>query len=251
MADQFPYFFDEEHDEETNKKVNLEIMKYSGMYILKKMSLSPEEGGHIFEVPLSGMDEHLEPVLDDLLFHDLLEIDAVNTRYKLTREGEQYVDKIIGEIEGYIGKYQDFEPVTRVNLMKRDRVNPLRARFLWGLYDGEFDNLKQWQEDWEVESAEILADWQLYVTKKEFYDELFWDINNIEDLDDDALDEVLQEAEEERQQNMPDIKINRVEGGGQNIQRSRGDDIVVTEHYHHDPYYFNPVYDPLFWYIVF
>ena len=35
MADQFPYFFDEDYDEETNKKVNMEIMKYSGMYLLK------------------------------------------------------------------------------------------------------------------------------------------------------------------------------------------------------------------------
>ncbi|MDH5681585.1 MAG: hypothetical protein OEZ36_08360 [Spirochaetota bacterium] len=252
MADKFPYYFDEQFDEETNHKVNLEIMKYAGMYILKRLDLPAEEGGHAFEVPLAGLDEHLEPILDDLMFHNLIEIDENAVRYALSDEGRGYVDKLIVEIEGYIDKYQEFEPTTRVNLMKRDRINPLRARFLWGLYDGEFDDFELWQENWEVPATEKLSDWRDVITKKEFYDMLFEDINHMDALDDDALDQVLREAEEDRQKNMPQVQINRVDGDSGDRRRrddDDGDQVVVREY--HDPYYFNPVYDPLFWYVVF
>jgi len=127
MADQFPYFYEKELGEETNKKINLEIMKYAGMYVIKKMDLTPADGGHIFEVPLQGLDEHLEPVLDNLMFNNLIFIDTNRVQYDLTKDGEQYVRSLIDEAEVYIDKYQEFEPTTRVNLMKRDKVNPLRA----------------------------------------------------------------------------------------------------------------------------
>ncbi len=254
MADQFPFFYDQDLDEDTNKKVNMEIMKYAGLYILKMVDLPPEEGGHLFEVPLSGLDEQMEPILDDLFFHNLIEIDTDKARYALSQDGSDYVDKIVAEVEDYIDKYQEFDPATKVSLMRRDKMNPLRARFLWGLYDGEFDDFNEWQENWNIDPTQRKEDWQDVITSKDFYDMLFEDINNMEAFDDDALDEVLKEAEEERakeQANLPPIEITRVEGqsGGNGHQ----DDEVIVErdYYYNDPYYFNPVYDPFFWYVVF
>ena len=251
MADPFHFYYNQDFDEETNKKVNLEIMKYAGMYILKKIDLPPDEGGHPFEVPLTGLDEHMEPILDDLMFHGLIDIDTVKTQYVLTADGTDYIHKLIDEIEGYINKYQDFEPTTRVNLMKRDRINPLRARFLWGLYDGEFDNFDQWQENWGITAENKIDDWRDVITSKPFYDMLFEDINHMDALDDDALDRVLKEAEEERIKESPPIKITQVEGSQNRHSQRRDDDDDRDDRYYHDPYYFNPVYDPLFWYIVF
>ncbi|MDH4127567.1 MAG: hypothetical protein OEV44_02350 [Spirochaetota bacterium] len=250
MTDEFPYFYNQDFDKDTNKKVNMEIMKYAGMYILKKMDIPPSEGGHIFSVPLEGLDVHLEAILDDIMFHNLIEIDSNSTCYKITDDGKEYINKLLDEIEGYIEKYQDFEPVTRVNLMKRDRVNPLRARFLWGLYDGEFDDFNQWQENWQIAENEKINDWREIITTKEFYDMLFEDINHMEAFDDDALDEVLRQAENDRKKDMPEVQITRVEGN--TSPASSNQDVVVTrEYYYNDPYYFNPIYDPLFWYIVF
>ncbi|GMT50338.1 MAG: hypothetical protein IEMM0008_1877 [bacterium] len=254
MADQFPFFYDQDLDEDTNKKVNMEIMKYSGLYILKKLDLPPEEGGHLFEVPLSGLDEHMEPILDDLFFHNLIDIDTDNARYALTQEGSEYIDKIVAEVEGYIDKYQEFDPATKVNLMRRDKVNPLRARFLWGLYDGEFDDFNEWQENWDIDPTQRKDDWREVITSKDFYDMLFENINNMEAFDDDALDQVLKEAEEERakeQANLPAIEITRVEGQSGGNGRQDEEVIVETDYYYNDPYYFNPVYDPFFWYVVF
>jgi len=251
MADEFPYYFNPDLDEDTNKKVNLEIMKYAGMYLLKKIDLPPEEGGHVFEVPLSGLDEHLEPILDDLLFHDLIDIDSVSTRYALTKDGNDYVAKLIDEIEDYIDDYDEYDATTKVNLMKKNNINPLRARFLWGLYDGEFDDFEDWQDEWNFPSDQRSSDWRDMITKKEFYDFLFEQVNNMEDMDNAELDEIMREAEEERQKNVPEIKITRVEGSsGISSRRGNGGEIVEREYYH-DPYYFNPVYDPLFWYVVF
>jgi len=257
MADQFPYYFNDEFDEDTNKKVNMEILKYAGIYVLKKLDRPPADGGYFFEVPLMGLDEHLEPILDDLLFHDIIEIDVDHARYSLTKEGIQYIDKLIDEIEGYIDKYQEYEPVTRVNLMKRDKINPLRARFLWGLYDGEFDDFDQWQENWNIAPDEKTADWREIITMKEFYDMLFEDINQMDALDDDALDEVLAEAEADRlkeKKAAPPVQINRIEGSRNSDNRNQYDNYeppIRDNYYYHDPYYFNPVYDPLFWYMVF
>lgn len=252
MEDQYPYYYNQEFDEDTNKKINLEIMKYAGLFILEKIDVGPEEGGHRFEVPLMGIDEHMEPILDDLMFHDLLDIDSENTCYTITDQGYKYIQDIIKEAENYLNKYQDFEPTTRVNLMKRDRINPLRARFLWGLYDGEFSDIKKWQDDRGIIPEEQVEDWRDFITKKEFYDILFEEINNMEELDDDALDQVLAEAEAERDKNKPQIQIQKSQGS-QSVQGSNQADPQTqsTVHYYHDPYYFNPVYDPLFWYIVF
>ena len=254
--DQFPFFYNADFDDETNKKVNMEIIKYAGMYVLKMLDMPPDQGGHVFEVPLSGPDERIEPVLDDLMFHSLVTIDEQNFRYALTDEGTEYIGKLLDEIEGYIAKYQEFEPTTKVNLMKRDRVNPLRARFLWGLYDGEFDDFKQWQENWNIDPAEQTEDWQDVVVMKEFYDMLFDDINNMAQLDDAALDQVLQEAQADREKekaiekaNAPQVQINKVEGSNGNGRNHRDD--RDDDYYYHDPYYHNPVHDPLFWYIVF
>lgn len=252
MQDQYPYFYNSEFDDEINKKINLEIMKYAGLFILEKIDVGPNDGGHNFDVPLMGIDEQLEPILDDLLFHDLLDIDSENTCYTITDKGYKYIKDIIKEAENYLSKYQEFEPTTRVNLMKRDGVNPLRARFLWGLYDGEFIDIKQWQDDRGISLEEQVEDWREFITKKEFYDILFEEINNMDDLDDAALDQVLAEAEEEREKNKPQIQIERSEGS-QSVQQQQSADPQnqTVVHYYHDPYYFNPVYDPLFWYIVF
>ncbi len=246
----YPYYFNPDLGEDINKKINLEIMKYAGMYVLKLIDLPPKEGGHIFEVPLALEDEHLEPVLDDLLFHGLIDIDTVRTCYVLTQDGRNYVDKLIGEVEAYIDKYQEFEPTTKVNLMRRDNINPLRARFLWGLYDGEFDDLNEWQDNWQINPAERVDDWRFVITRKEFYDMLFEHINNMEVLDDDALDEVLRQAQEDRRIEAPQIQITRVDNTPVNVNYPR-EEVVYETRYYHDPYYFNPVYDPLFWYIVF
>ncbi len=216
MADEFHYYYNKELDKETNKKINLEIVNYAGIYILKKMDISDDSGGHVFEVPLSGIDEHLEPVMDDLLFNDLVKIDTVNICYKISDKGRDYIDSLIDEIEGYIDRYEDFDPQAKVNLMKRDRVNPLRVRFLWGLYDGEFDDFNQWQDNLGI--TDKIKDWQTIIVKKEFYDILFEEIDNMENMDDEELNDILKEAEDEksieRNKKNSNINITRIGGNG-------------------------------------
>ena len=195
MQDQFPYYYDPQKDQDANAKANQEIIKYAGIYLLKMMEAEPPP----FQVPLSSQDESLEPILDDLLFRELILIDPEKSAYQISQKGVEYVDSLIDEIEGYIDEYQDFEPATRVNLMKRDHVNPLRARFLWGLYDGEFDDLVEWQDQSQFSPSEIKINWRQIITSKEFYDYLFEDIIYVENIQDDSLDQVSRDPQHKHQ----------------------------------------------------
>ena len=114
-----------------------------------------------------------------------------NRPTKLCQKGEQYIDSLVQEIESYMDKYEDFEPQTRINLMKRDQIDPLRARFLWGIYDGEFDDLVQWQA--QAHSFKPFEDWRQLITSKDFYDFLFQEIKQAPQMDSESLDSVLDE----------------------------------------------------------
>lgn len=208
--DKFPYYYNDELSEEENLAINQEILQYAGMYVLKEMELAQDtedneddednentgdyysesyyeeyrngknqedelaSEGHIFEVPLPPKDEILEPVLDSLLFSDRITISPEKGFYELTQEGQGYIDRIIEELESYIDRYESMDSQTRVLSMQRDRVDPLRARFLWGLCDGEFDDLTLWQNERGI--YPVVGNWQNWLVSKDFYDRLTDDI---------------------------------------------------------------------------
>ena len=199
MKNNFPFFHDQKLSEDINKKTNLEIMKYAGMYILKTMDPeAPENIHHVYEVPLERDDEILEPVLDDLLYRSLVEIDSKNTCYKITGKGMDYIQQLINETESLLEKYAEMEPRTRLAIMRRDGINLLRARFLWGWYDGEFDDLVEFQhiQEWE---GDIQTIWQIFIVSKEFYDALFEEINIFEEIDEGEIQRIKQDALAKRQ----------------------------------------------------
>ena len=54
--------------------------------------------------------------------------------------------------------------------LQRRRLDPLRARFLWGWYQGEFDDLVLFQQRRGVEPVE--RSWADYLVSDAFYDNL-------------------------------------------------------------------------------
>ena len=257
--DRFPYFYDPKLSEEMNLKVNAEIVKYAGMLILKKLDpMAPPEARYDFNIPLEGLDQILEPVLDDLYNRGFVEIDTAKAKYVLTPKGDQYIQTLIDEAEWYISKYQEFEPKTRVAIMKNDGVNLLRARFLWGWYDGEFDDLEAFQEERGITPV---RPWQEFLVSKEFYDILFEDVIDVYDLTEEEIEELKREAERLRQERLQGVQPQPQQVTDPEKQRILSNYEVIEEevieerrepgYAYYDPYYYNPFHDPLFWLAVF
>lgn len=148
-------------------------LTYAGMYVLKKMDLKPEEGGMIMPVVLPSELAPLDEVLQQLLFEDLIVINRRKERYDITKKGFAYIGELINEAEALIREFDDHELDEVVAELEARHLDVFRARFLWGWYQGEFDDLVLFQQRRGINPVESL--WAFYLMSDDFYNNLALD----------------------------------------------------------------------------
>ncbi|WP_437975776.1 hypothetical protein WMF11_49560 [Sorangium sp. So ce295] len=143
---------------------------YAGIYVLKKMDLKPADGG--MEIPLVLPSElsPLEDVLQELVNADLVEVNRRKARFELTKKGLAYLGEIIDEAEALVDEFDDESLEDAVAELRGRNVDVLRARFLWGWYDGELDDLVLFQQRRGATPVEQW--WADYLMSDAFYEEL-------------------------------------------------------------------------------
>lgn len=154
-------------------------LTYAGIYALKKMDLKPADGGISMPVVLDAALSPLEEALERLVMQGYLEIDRKAQRYKITKLGLKYIGGLIDEAEAIIDEFDEWETADMVAELERRNLDPLRARFLWGWYQDEFDDLVQFQQRRGIDPVE--PDWAAVVTGDSFYDNLTLDLTDPED----------------------------------------------------------------------
>jgi hypothetical protein len=155
---------------------------YAGLYVLKKMDMKPKEGGMTFPVVLPSELSPLDDVLQQLAVDEYVLLNSGKNRWDLTKKGIAYLGRVIDEATDLIDEFDDDEMEDVVAELKRRRLDPMRARFIWGWYDGEFDDLVLWQEQRGVKPVERM--WAFYLLSDEFFNELADEIAGDEGDDD-------------------------------------------------------------------
>ncbi len=158
-------------------------LSYAGIYVLKKMDLKPADGGLAIPVIMDAFHSPLEEVVERLVMQGHLAIDRKTQRYSITKPGYRHIGALIDEAESIIDEFDDWETVDMVAELRARNLDPLRARFLWGWYQGEFDDLVQFQERRGISPVE--PDWPAFLTSDEFYANLDLDLVGGGDDDDE------------------------------------------------------------------
>jgi hypothetical protein len=140
------------------------------LFLLKKMDLSPEDGGMTFPVVLPSELSPLDELLQDLAVDDLVAINAKKGHYELTKKGLEYLGRVIDEAEAMVDELDDLEVEEAIEELRERRLDLVRARFLWGWYEGEFDDLVAWQEERGVRPIERM--WAFFLMSDAFWREL-------------------------------------------------------------------------------
>ncbi|WP_438019200.1 hypothetical protein WMF18_09075 [Sorangium sp. So ce315] len=146
---------------------------YAGIYVLKKMDLKPADGG--IEMPLVLPSEltPLQDVLQELVNADFVEVNRRKARFEITKKGVAYLSEIIDEAEALIEEFDEESLEDAVDELRSRNVDLLRARFLWGWYDGELDDLVLFQQRRGATSVESW--WADYLMSDAFYEALISD----------------------------------------------------------------------------
>ncbi len=151
-----------------------QTLDYAGLYLLKKLDLSIEDGGIELPVVLPHAYQPLDGVLDRLMLEESVEIDRKRGRYRLTERGVERIGVLIDETEALVEELDELETEEVVQILRRRNLDPMRVRFLWGWYQGEFDDLVLFQQRRGV--ARIERDWASYLLSPEFYAEIARDL---------------------------------------------------------------------------
>src|SRR5688572_6674335 len=149
-------------------------LTFIGLCVLKLLDLEADDGGLEFPINLPHELAPLEPVLDRLALDGLVDLDRRGARYLLTQRGIDYLGTIIDEAESYVEEFGDLEADQIVNALAKRNVDPLRVRFLWGWYQGEFDDPVVFQQ--RRGSALVESDWAAYLMSDAFFEELSRDL---------------------------------------------------------------------------
>ena len=147
-----------------------EKLLYAGIHVLKKMDLKPEDGGLVLPAVLPHELEPLDEVLQELAVAGFVAINRRKERWEITKSGFEHIGALIDEAEALIDEFDDQEPEEMLAELRRRRLDPFRARFLWGWYQGEFDDLVLFQQRRGVEPVE--RSWADYLVSDAFYDNL-------------------------------------------------------------------------------
>ena len=143
---------------------------YAAMYVLKKMDLRPEDGGLVFPFVLPSDLTPLEEILHQLAVAGLVEVNRKKERWDLTKKGLAYLADLIDEAEDLIAEFEEDELPDVIEELERRNLDVFRARFLWGWFDGEFDDLVEFQRRRGARPIQPL--WAYYLTSDEFFAEL-------------------------------------------------------------------------------
>ncbi len=143
---------------------------YVGLWLLKKLDLPAEEGGIPFPVALPAELSPLDEPLQQLAVDDLVQINRKTGRYELTKKGIDYLGHIIDEASDLVDELDDLETHEAIAELRSSGRDVFRARFLWGWFDGELDDLVLWQERRGIRPVERL--WAFYLTGDALWNEL-------------------------------------------------------------------------------
>jgi hypothetical protein len=146
-----------------------------GLWLLKKLDLDPKEGGMELPVVLPGdlspLDEHLQQLAVD----DYVAINGKKGRYELTKKGIAYLGEVIDEAQEMVDELDELELDEAIAELRERNLDLMRARFLWGWYEGELDDLVLFQERRGVDPVERM--WAFYLTSDDFFRELAKDFS--------------------------------------------------------------------------
>jgi hypothetical protein len=149
---------------------------YAGMFVLKLIDLKPEDGGMEMPVNLPHALQPFESVLDRLAVDSYVAVDRKKGKWVLTDEGIRYLGVLIDEVEGYIQEFDDWEASAMVRELRRRNLDPMRVRFMWGWYSGEFDDPVIYQQRRGISPVE--EDWAAFITSDTFFTDLARDITD-------------------------------------------------------------------------
>jgi predicted transcriptional regulator len=141
-----------------------------GLWLLKKMDLQPKDGGMEFPVVLPSELSPLDEYLQALAVTEHIAIDRKKGHYVLTQQGITYLGEVIDEAAAMVEEMDELETSEAIAELRARKYDLMRARFLWGWYEGEFDDLVLFQERRGVEPVERM--WAFYLTGNEFFAEL-------------------------------------------------------------------------------
>lgn len=143
---------------------------FIGLWLLKKLDVSPDEGGIAFPVALPAELGPLDEPLQQLAVDDLVRINRKTGCYDLTKKGIAYLGEVIDEASDLVDGLDDLETDEAISELRARGCDVFRARFLWGWFDGELDDLVLWQERRGIRPVERL--WAFYLTGDELWNEL-------------------------------------------------------------------------------
>ena len=151
-----------------------EKQTYAGLYLLKKLDLKPEDGGMTLPVVVPSELSPLDEALQQLAVDGYLEINAKKGRWDLTKQGIAYLGEHIDEATDLVDEFDDEELADVLAELRTRNLDLFRARYLWGWYDGEFDDLVLYQERRGVKPVERL--WAFYLMGDDFWNDLARDL---------------------------------------------------------------------------
>lgn len=141
-----------------------------GLWLLKKLDLDPKEGGMEMPVVLPSDLSPLDDTLQQLAVEDYISINAKKGRYELTKKGIAYLGEVIDEAAEMVDELDDLELEEAIAELRARNLDLMRARFLWGWYEGELDDLVLFQERRGVNPVERM--WAFYLMSDDFWREI-------------------------------------------------------------------------------
>lgn len=143
---------------------------YIALWLLKKLDLTPEDGGMELPVSLPPDLSPLDEPLQELAVQELVAIDRKKGCYVLTKKGIEYLGQVIDEASDLVDELADLEADEAIAALRARGRDVFRARFLWGWFEGELDDLVLWQEQRGLRPVERL--WAYYLTGDALWNEL-------------------------------------------------------------------------------
>lgn len=141
-----------------------------GLWLLKKLDLKPEDGGMEMPVVVPSELGPLDDYLQQLAVDDYVQINQKKGRYELTKKGLAYLGQMIDEAHDMVSELDELETDEAIEELRARKLDLMRARFLWGWFEGEFDDMVLFQERRGVQPVERM--WAFYLTSDDFFREL-------------------------------------------------------------------------------
>ena len=147
---------------------------YVGLYLLKKLDLKPADGGLALPVVLPSELAPLDEALQQLAVDDRVVINAKTGHWNLTKQGIAHLGEHIDEAAALVDELDDLELADAIAELRTRNLDVFRARFLWGWYEGELDDLVRFQEQRGTKPVETF--WAYYLVGDELWRELARDL---------------------------------------------------------------------------